>query len=109
MDPPREQVHPIIITFNVAPNTKHLAGQTQSISIESDSWVVLLGTLTHRERQGCYGHVVRAEQHEDNKNQAPPTPDRHLLLIHSSNQQTLHHPGGDEIQSLFPRSSGDLD
>ena len=44
--------------------------------------------------------MVRAEQHEDNKNQAPPTPDRHLLLIHSSNQQTLHQPGRDEIQSV---------
>lgn len=108
MDPPREQVHPVIVTFSVAPNTKHLAGQTQSISIESDSRVVLLETLTHRKRRGCYGHAVRAEQHED-KNQAPPTPDHHLLLIHSSNQQTLHQPGGDEIQSLFARSSGDLD
>lgn len=59
----------VIVTFNVAPNTKHLAGQAQPYIHEPD-FGLSCWKLCYE--AGLLWAMVRGEQHED-ENQAPPT------------------------------------
>lgn len=76
--------------------------------IESKPLIVLMETLTLRERGGAHwGPVVSHGQHQD-KSPAQPTLRPPSFCIHSSNQHTRHKPGRNETVPVS-HISGNLD